>query len=64
MKDISSGKEIFPVPNKGGTNYTKKMFEDLRKLDHSMSQDEVERRTRACYFPPYEGVYYRDASNI
>ena len=64
MKDISNGKEILPVPNKGGTNYTKKMFEDLRKLDHSMSQDEVERRTRACYFPPYEGVYYRDASNI
>ena len=52
------------LENKGGTNYTKKMFEDLRKLDHSMSQDEVERRTRACYFPPYEGVYYRDASNI
>ena len=57
VRDLKQGKDLPRLKNEGGTNYTKKMFEELRKVKPSMSSEEVFKRVRACYFPPYTGAY-------
>ena len=57
LRDLKKGKDLPRLKNEGGTNYTREMFEGLRKTKPSMSSEEVLKRVRACHFPPYKGAF-------
>ena len=63
LRNLKQGKDLPRLKNKGGTNYTKGMFEKLRKVKPSMSPGEVLKRVRACHFPPYKGAFIEFGSD-
>lgn len=50
-------KKILPRSPQGkGRYFSKKDFENLRKISTADSENEIERKTRAFWFPPYPGA--------
>ena len=47
-----------PQPD-GGHYYSKSDFEKLRIINKSDSPEVIERKVRACWCPPFEGVYIK-----
>lgn len=45
------------VPQKGGCYYSRKQFEELKRINEDDSESEIERKIRAFWYPPYEGAY-------
>lgn len=45
------------IPQEGGCYYSRRKFEELRKINEEDSEAEIERKIRAFWYPPYEGAY-------
>ena len=56
---FKNGEKINSIENQGGTYYSQKMFEELREIKTHMDSKEIEKRIRACHFPPYKGAYIK-----
>lgn len=53
---ILSGKKLTKKPQKRGRYFSKKDFEKLRKIDQKDSLKTIDKKIRACWFPPYQGA--------
>ncbi len=59
-KTIKKIKEGITLPRKeniGGTNYTRKMFDEFREINTSMSSCEVNKRIHSFHCPPHSGAF-------
>ncbi len=56
---ICSGEPLPRVPQGNGRYISRKDFEGLRKIELSDSLDEINRKIRAFWCPPYQGAYIK-----
>ena len=54
---LADGKPFDTVKQEGGHYYSRKYFEELKKINDTDSEEEIERKIRAFWYPPYEGAY-------
>lgn len=57
FRDIILGDVKRTPMKKGGRFYGKVSLDDLRDITDIVDANEISRRVRACYFPPYEPAY-------
>lgn len=55
----SSGERVptFPQDLESGTYYSRRQFEESKRILPSDSEDDIRRKVRAFWCPPYEGAY-------
>ena len=51
------GRPVGKPQEKTGKYYSREDFEKAKKIDLNSSAEEIERKIRAFYCPPYEGAY-------
>lgn len=59
-RTMSNIKEENTLPRKeniGGRNYTRKMFDEFREINTSMSSYEVDKRIHSFHCPPHSGAF-------
>lgn len=54
---LDAGETLQGVPQKGGHYYSRKEFIELRKIKENDSKEEIARKIKAFWYPPYEGAY-------
>lgn len=54
---ILRGEKLPHIVQEGGRYYSRSDFERLKIVTSDMSSEEIERRIRAFWYPPYEGAY-------
>lgn len=54
---LENGEQLKGVPQGKGNYYSRKKFEELKKISETDSEEEIERKIRAFWYPPYEGAY-------
>lgn len=54
--NIKNGKKIIRKPQKKGRYFSKKDFLKLQVIDKKDNLETIDRKIRACWFPPYRGV--------
>jgi methionyl-tRNA formyltransferase len=53
---LNVGKSLTRIPQNNGKYRSKEEFEELRKIKETDSLDQIERKIRAFWYPPYEGA--------
>lgn len=56
---IILSKPLPRTPQKNGRYFSKIDFEDLRYVKNTDSPEIIEKKIRACWFPPYPGAYVK-----
>ena len=54
---VSSGSRLETTPNNGGRYITRTQLEEMKGID--FEKDDVARKVRAFWFPPYDGAYIK-----
>ena len=54
---LEAGESLKGIPQEGGCYYSRRKFEELKRISEGDSEAEIERKIRAFWYPPYEGAY-------
>lgn len=57
LDDIILGNKLPRIRQSKGIFYNRKMLEDVKKVTLEMSSDEIDKRIRGLWHPPFEGAY-------
>ena len=58
VEKIANGIELSRIPQTSeGKYYSRKDFEDLKRISVQDGVDQINRKIHACWCPPYEGAY-------